>query len=734
MMKCICITGATQPDLILVSDILAQAGMKTSQPAERGSSIDIASWHEQALSMEDAGSGINPGRFMDQLAGDIFSANIKSNPWGWADTRSTWLLDYWLEFDPRIYFVLVYVSPQQMLASAMNSRAAIDSIDAVMQAWQAHYQHLLRFHLRNPQRSLLVDARECAQYSPDLIKYCASQWKLNLAMPAGTGPLAVAHDPLALYLAKQLCQEYPQTSELQHELAATITRLGNATPAGEQTPSEQIIAQYCALKDRSIESSMLQSCRDALDEAGQANGQLVQQLQQVQERLDNSLAQYEDKQKELGIANSALSERAAELALLQTGIEELKARCQEYETGKIAGNRSENELILQQLHRVQEELERYFLLHKDTQAQLLAEQTRWQRMLERNPGYCDFESIELSADENSTDNAIVWHVKGLNTGGHNLPEVVFTTFLEQGLAGFVLPRQFAGTDLLVRWPVCLSGQNEARIIPVGQDSNRKLRIDTLLDLSISDWDLCSALTALLAGVLQQPAKYRVPAGVDVVKMAAGFSQLGTFINKFPAIVRYDQVTLKREKLNQDYEHIWLKFTNLAFGNRRWAQFEFRLSCAGISSGRFGVYSALEFPEENGSAPFDAWFIESHDDFGGKLELRFAAPDAMDMDVWQRISAHDRTFLTALLERLPSILETLQSAGTQLQRPWKDWINLVLDIQRIYTLRVNPQSVATEAPAGVHVLVDMNDAVPELPDDVASVRAKTAIANKTRKAK
>ncbi|MEY3759866.1 MAG: hypothetical protein RIR39_1357, partial [Pseudomonadota bacterium] len=172
-MKCICIAGASQPDLTSVSDILQQAGMMLPKPGNRADFIDMNAWHEQALTLNTEEAIATPGRFMEQLAGDIFSANIKSSLWGWADTRSTWLLDFWLDFDPRLYFVLVYVSPEQMLANTIRSETEIDSVDTVIEAWQAHNQHLLRFHLRNPERSLLVDASECVEDPHALIKRCA---------------------------------------------------------------------------------------------------------------------------------------------------------------------------------------------------------------------------------------------------------------------------------------------------------------------------------------------------------------------------------------------------------------------------------------------------------------------------------------------------------------------------------------------------------------------------------
>ncbi len=271
-MKSICITGAVQSDLQTVANILQQAGMQQPKPARRDNdSVDIGFWHEQVMTLAAEDSGTvqpisNPGRLWEQLASDIFIANIESKLWGWSDTRSTWLLDYWFDFEPHLNFILVCVSPQQMLASAMASVSDAISIEMIMSAWQAHHQELLRFHHRNPQHSLLVDFRDCANYPEDLIKRCAEQWKLPLAVPADTTCFGIAHDSLAIYLAHQLCQDYPQVASLRHELAATITHLSEADQAiytMALTPA-QIIAGYRALGDRSAELRQVQAANEEL--------------------------------------------------------------------------------------------------------------------------------------------------------------------------------------------------------------------------------------------------------------------------------------------------------------------------------------------------------------------------------------------------------------------------------------------------------------------------------------
>jgi len=161
--------------------------------------------------------------------------------------------------------------------------------------------------------------------------------------------------------------------------------------------------------------------------------------------------------------------------------------------------------------------------------------------------------------------------------------------------------------------------------------------------------------------------------------------LRRIIGAFPATLRYDRLSLKREQVNPDYEHLWLRCENLALAERSWPEFEFRLSCAAVRPESFGNHPKLEFPEQDGQAPFTGWFVESQDDFGPKLELRFATPEAMDMAVWRRLPAEDQALVLGLLQRLPSLLKALQVAGIRPQRPWEEWLAMVKEMQRIIAI-------------------------------------------------
>ncbi len=151
-------------------------------------------------------------------------------------------------------------------------------------------------------------------------------------------------------------------------------------------------------------------------------------------------------------------------------------------------------------------------------------------------------------------------------------------------------------------------------------------------------------------------------------------------------LKYEQVRLHRAKVNSDYEHLWISLKSLSFGVQYQDDWQFRLSCANVRPGQFGNEPKLEFPQQ-GAGMFANWFEENRDEYGSKLELRFATPNAMDMTVWKKLNSQDQQLITELIQQLPKILSKLQQSDWQLGRNWSDWQKLAADVQCIHQAKV-----------------------------------------------
>lgn len=256
---------------------------------------------------------IATGTVWHGMARDLLLGNHDQELWGWADTQTIFLLDYWRQLDPLMAFLLVYDEPQQALAEA----AALDAggpdeppIQHLLDNWKAYNGVLLRFFLRHPDRCLLVNARQISQAQDQFLQ----QVQALVGTSPATNDLEADHGfPPA-----------PRTATLQEAL-----RISACEPAGAMR----------ALLAGTAESYML----DQLLAEWPACTDLYDELQ--------------------ASANLPLYRDQAETSRIEPAWQALVT--QRHTTAEIICQlHDERFLLMSQLHLAQEELERLFLKEK----------------------------------------------------------------------------------------------------------------------------------------------------------------------------------------------------------------------------------------------------------------------------------------------------------------------------------------------------------------------------------
>lgn len=165
----------------------------------------------------------------------------------------------------------------------------------------------------------------------------------------------------------------------------------------------------------------------------------------------------------------------------------------------------------------------------------------------------------------------------------------------------------------------------------------------------------------------------------------GLSHIGKRLTGSSKVLEYDSVRLVSVKNNPDYEHIVLMLENVRWGGQQLDRWGFRLSSANLGPCRFGQRPKLEVPAQPHQW-LQGWFPESRDTHGGKWELRFEAPNTLDMAVLKRLPRSDRTRVAELLERLPAMLyEIFDMSGSNHSRA--DWVRLAETMRDIHRARV-----------------------------------------------
>ena len=320
------------------------------------------------------------------------------------------------------------------------------------------------------------------------------------------------------------------------------------------------------------------------------------------------------------------------------------------------------------------------------ESEKIAFEARLLRVLQKYPTLAVFDRVEVLEVSQGDNLNAQWLLVGLETGNQLVQSVFFSTILEDTALGFCFSRQHF-SSCFMRWPSILATAPEMVLSPVGDATTGPIRAEVWLSLATNDLEIFLAVLRSFEEELSSSHMQRQLGEGVANQFLAGLVALKSLSSDTKETFRYDQVRLKREIVNDDYEHLWLEFDNVSFNDIRSGHFECRLACSELIAKRFGSFPKLEFPYLKSQQPLNSWFAESKDDFGEKLELRFALPQAFDGEVWGRLSHNDQKFIHSLLERLPTILREIELNGSSISRPWPQWQVVIEGLNKCLNHRV-----------------------------------------------
>lgn len=376
-----------------VERLLRACGMAPALPSRRDGflpeqiSATLAKAHN-APALQRLGEGqaelrqLTPGPVWHGMALDLMLGNIDQPLWGWSDPQAIHWLNYWRDLDPDLHFILVYDRPHSLLTRSQADPATPDTPDALAQQarqWAAYNAALLHFFHRNPQRCLLVHSeqakRSASAYLNQVRARIDAPWVERIGLDGQAAaslpgpqhaelPAPLAPDasetgdapdaPLALLVADTLLRDQPESRQLYEELqaSANLPLALDDEPGRDTALALQAWAALNAQRQRQREQeNLLQQL-----EAGQAQAEALAaehwRLLQAEQHLRNQDSQ-------------AHGAAIAELSAARQQVEQQQRELQQ-----------DNELLLTQLHQVQEELERHYLNSQQqaTQLQVLSEQ------------------------------------------------------------------------------------------------------------------------------------------------------------------------------------------------------------------------------------------------------------------------------------------------------------------------------------------------------------------------
>nr|WP_297351270.1 chromosome partitioning protein ParA [uncultured Caldimonas sp.] len=375
-----------------VESLLLQCGMSAALPSRREGMLpqEITATLCKAhglpsvdqVTAEEQLQQLQVGAVWHGMALDLMLGNLDQPLWGWADAQSIFLLEYWASLDPKLTFVLVYDEPHRVLLQAARADAEPPSgqtLQRLLDNWVAYNGALLRFFLRHPGRCLLVHSQQVRraadhylqQLQPLLdtplardgleraatangqkLEPASDERALALGEPAGTLPTKLA---LAATLAGVELQEAERRMDSVAAEHFLVDELLADHPAALQMYAElQSVANLPFQQPASRGGRSAAEAWGTLVRHRAFMAQLVTQVHTEYLKLDERLAEVRQQ------LAQAESEHEQKMKSVREQMTKLSNALTERD-GQAQQQAQENELLLRQLHQLQEEMERQFL-------------------------------------------------------------------------------------------------------------------------------------------------------------------------------------------------------------------------------------------------------------------------------------------------------------------------------------------------------------------------------------
>ena len=384
-----------------VAELLQYCGVANALPSRNNqyspTSLQSKIFEVYEWDFEDSTSPLPElGKVWQELGSDLFMGNLSQLLWGWSDHQTVWLLDFWKDFDPQIRFVLVYSAPEFVICNMLQQQVdAPADMDSILAAWNRYNTELLRFYNRNRDRCLLINAQTVLQHPSVLLEKMADAFTLRLQLPAEEARQNTSR--VAAGLACSLISNTSPTDQnaLYQELESTADIISSGVRPSTQERLQAWSEYNRLIRELNNNASLTEQQQQELEtlkaeleqqthnnlnkqqELEQENELLLLQLHQVQEELEQHFLNNQElgekekqltidiqsKQQEIDSLRTKTSQLDANIQAKQQEIDNLKANTSQLNASIQAKQEleQENELLLLQLHQVQEELEHYFL-------------------------------------------------------------------------------------------------------------------------------------------------------------------------------------------------------------------------------------------------------------------------------------------------------------------------------------------------------------------------------------
>ena len=473
-------------------------------------------------------------------------------------------------------------------------------------------------------------------------------------------------------------------ADLQAKFDAQASELASAHAETAQAKQDGDAATKVAKEEAQAKTTLLAEVQAQLSEKIESESKLqvlvskaendlvaaTNQIKDTQTQIESAINESKSLQSQVDAFSKesielkkTIETQKAEIAKLKAELEKT-VRQNAQDKAKQEDIEQENELLLLQLMQAQEELVEYYEEKERIEKLYEIYKARWDRLEKRHPNYIDFGEIELAAfDHASNVPSLTWRVSDYAYGGQALPEFLFQIALQNEHPGIGLVTESSAL-----------AKEDSTLVPKLL-AQRPQQADYFLAMSATEQRQLSAALSILGQLeANQWRGLEVPQELDLSFWKPSITQLIAQWKLLPVSLRFDQVRLKRELINTDYEHLWLELHGASYGKQSWKKLEVRLGAALVQPDGFSQFPKFEIPLIDGKhKPFESWYAESYDDSGAKFELRFSLEKGVfDTTALAKLSELDRSLVLRLVHGMPAALQKLEQQGVSIHRDWKTW--------------------------------------------------------------
>lgn len=304
------------------------------------------------------GISVANNKLADNVMVDLLLSNLDTQNWGWSAENNLFAMDLWQKLESEARFILVFDHPSYLLDQLIDTDLTVDTIDQVMSEWVDYHQKMLEVLEAHEEIAILIEG-SCAVHnisklgnqvesiSSDL--HLKKHWQVFKDAKDSTSDNdtdAVNQSGAAIdHVNNEILKKYPEVIKLFNTLLnKAAIKSSEPIYRTKQTDLTELVTVLNSLHDKQENPQHLAE-----------KELLVEQLHHVQKQLESQSSAHE----------MYKQQKIKEFGLLEKKLEE--AKDSQNPANAIDGHslaeslKQENEMLLKQLHRTQEELEKYYL-------------------------------------------------------------------------------------------------------------------------------------------------------------------------------------------------------------------------------------------------------------------------------------------------------------------------------------------------------------------------------------